>query len=322
MVDWIKDKLDSFSSKMFPLKEKCLNVLYNMIAWTYIDSRNVTNIQDLNLKKIYLKHHLGIRVAELPRDVDIGWIKAIDRKEALKTYRRFVPPSIFPSFRSNLKEYLNIIQSFSSFTLISKNILTSFILTSPSFLSSISLQEIGDGVRAVGAGLAFPRAVQVLDRHPPLRPGQILREEGPGHGPGGAERAMDAQFPTPVHPHRDMPELQERGEGGRADRVGQLEEARPRLPRRFLQTGRRDNRRHRHGEAARVRRDRRQATAHIEPDARGHEGGGGFPLEADGGGPGEEEDVRDARLQTRGQEVQTALQEEDNNAATAERSGY
>ncbi|XP_031365354.1 tetratricopeptide repeat protein 25-like [Apis dorsata] len=88
MVDWIKDKLDSFSSKMFPLKEKCLNVLYNMIAWTYIDSRNVTNIQDLNLKKIYLKHHLGIRVAELPRDVDIGWIKAIDRKEALKTYRR------------------------------------------------------------------------------------------------------------------------------------------------------------------------------------------------------------------------------------------
>lgn len=89
MVDWIKDKLDSFSSKMFPLKEKCLNVLYNMIAWTYIDSRNVTNIQDPNLKKIYLKHHLGIRVAELPRDVDIGWIKAIDRKEALKTYRRF-----------------------------------------------------------------------------------------------------------------------------------------------------------------------------------------------------------------------------------------
>lgn len=102
MVDWIKDKLDSFSSKMFPLKEKCLNVLYNMIAWTYIDSRNVTNIQDLNLKKIYLKHHLGIRVAELPRDVDIGWIKAIDRKEALKTYRRFVTPSIRIKYQSFL----------------------------------------------------------------------------------------------------------------------------------------------------------------------------------------------------------------------------
>lgn len=100
MVDWIKDKLDSFSSKMFPLKEKCLNVLYNMIAWTYIDSRNVTNIQDLNLKKIYLKHHLGIRVAELPRDVDIGWIKAIDRKEALKTYRRFVTSSIRIKYQS------------------------------------------------------------------------------------------------------------------------------------------------------------------------------------------------------------------------------
>lgn len=102
MVDWIKDKLDSFSSKMFPLKEKCLNVLYNMIAWTYIDSRNVTNIQDLNLKKIYLKHHLGIRVAELPRDIDIGWIKAIDRKEALKTYRRFVAPSIRIEYRSSI----------------------------------------------------------------------------------------------------------------------------------------------------------------------------------------------------------------------------
>lgn len=101
MVDWIKDKLDSFSSKMFPLKEKCLNVLYNMIAWTYIDSRNVTNIQDPNLKKIYLKHHLGIRVAELPRDVDIGWIKAVDRKEALKTYRRYVCSSIIPSFVSS-----------------------------------------------------------------------------------------------------------------------------------------------------------------------------------------------------------------------------
>lgn len=90
MVDRVKDKFDSYSLKMFPLKEKCLNALYNMVAWTYIDTRDLSKIQDRQLKRTYLKHHLGIRVAELPRDSDIGWLKATDRKETLKTYRRFL----------------------------------------------------------------------------------------------------------------------------------------------------------------------------------------------------------------------------------------
>ncbi|XP_060826622.1 outer dynein arm-docking complex subunit 4 [Bombus pascuorum] len=88
MVDRVKDKFDSYSLKMFPLKEKCLNALYNMVAWTYIDTRDLSNIQSRQRKRTYLKHHLGIRVAELPRDSDIGWLKATDRKETLKTYRR------------------------------------------------------------------------------------------------------------------------------------------------------------------------------------------------------------------------------------------
>ncbi|XP_043583210.1 outer dynein arm-docking complex subunit 4-like isoform X1 [Bombus pyrosoma] len=88
MVDRVKDKFDSYSLKMFPLKERCLNALYNMVAWTYIDTRDLSKIQSRQLKRTYLKHHLGIRVAELPRDSDIGWLKATDRKETLKTYRR------------------------------------------------------------------------------------------------------------------------------------------------------------------------------------------------------------------------------------------
>ncbi|CAD1473774.1 unnamed protein product [Heterotrigona itama] len=88
MVDRVKDKFDSYSLKTFPAKEKCLNAVYNMIAWTYIDTRDLSKIQGRKLRRIYLKHHLGIRVAELPRDSDIGWIRVSDRKKTLKNYRR------------------------------------------------------------------------------------------------------------------------------------------------------------------------------------------------------------------------------------------
>ncbi|CAL7949525.1 unnamed protein product [Xylocopa violacea] len=88
MVDRVIDQFDSYSLKAFPMKEKCLNAVYNMVAWMYIDTRDLTKIKNKKLKKIYLKHHLGIRVAELPRDNDIGWIRATDRKETLNTFRR------------------------------------------------------------------------------------------------------------------------------------------------------------------------------------------------------------------------------------------
>lgn len=89
MVERVKDKFDSYSLSLFPLREKCLNALYNMVAWTYIDTRDLSKIRSRQLQRTYLKHHLGIRVAELPRDSDIGWIRANDTKEALKTFRRF-----------------------------------------------------------------------------------------------------------------------------------------------------------------------------------------------------------------------------------------
>ncbi|XP_024227954.1 tetratricopeptide repeat protein 25-like [Bombus impatiens] len=97
MVDRVKDKFDSYSLKMFPAKEKCLNALYNMVAWTYIDTRDLSKIESKQLKRTYLKHHLGIRVAELPRDSDIGWLKATDRKETLKMYRRRLAMASEPS---------------------------------------------------------------------------------------------------------------------------------------------------------------------------------------------------------------------------------
>ncbi|CAK9808501.1 Outer dynein arm-docking complex subunit 4 [Anthophora plagiata] len=88
MVDRIKDKFDSYNLKMFPLRQECLHEVYNMVGWTYIDTRDLTNILESKLRKTYLKHHLGIRVAELPRDSDIGWIRTPDRKAALKKFRK------------------------------------------------------------------------------------------------------------------------------------------------------------------------------------------------------------------------------------------
>ncbi|XP_034192946.1 outer dynein arm-docking complex subunit 4 [Osmia lignaria lignaria] len=88
MVDRVKDKFDSYSVKMFPLKQQCLDAVYNMVAWMYIDARDLSGFKSNRIRKIYLKHHLGIRVAELPRDCDIAWVKAINRKKALRVFRR------------------------------------------------------------------------------------------------------------------------------------------------------------------------------------------------------------------------------------------
>ncbi|XP_076234957.1 outer dynein arm-docking complex subunit 4 [Calliopsis andreniformis] len=88
MVDRVKDKFDAYSLKMFPSKLKCLNALYSMVAWTYIDTRDLTRLKSMKLKRTYLKHHVGIHVAELPRDCDIAWVHALDSKEALRVFRR------------------------------------------------------------------------------------------------------------------------------------------------------------------------------------------------------------------------------------------
>ncbi|XP_072767550.1 outer dynein arm-docking complex subunit 4-like [Anoplolepis gracilipes] len=88
LVDRIKNKFDSYLNKMFPLKKKCLDALYKIIAWTYIDTRNLTCLDNEELKTRYLKHHLGIRVATLPRDIDLAWKPTVNPKEMLKVFRR------------------------------------------------------------------------------------------------------------------------------------------------------------------------------------------------------------------------------------------
>ena len=129
---------------------------------------------------------------------------------------------------------------------------------------------------------------------------------------------MGTEQSTPVHPDRDQSELSERGEGGGSPCPVHLQEARPRLPRRLLQERDRGDRRHGHGEAVGVRRDRGQAAADTELDAGRHEGRGGLPLEADGRYPRRSTTVRDARLQAT--RLQAAVQEEDDTARSAERS--
>ncbi|XP_029172700.1 uncharacterized protein LOC114941759, partial [Nylanderia fulva] len=88
LVDRIKNKFDSYSNKMFPLKQKCLDALYKMVAWVYIDTRNLTCLDNEELQMRYLKHHLGIRVAILPRDSDLAWMPTVSPKETLKIFRR------------------------------------------------------------------------------------------------------------------------------------------------------------------------------------------------------------------------------------------
>lgn len=74
---------------MFPLKRRCLDALYKTIAWVYIDARNLTCLDDEKTKTRYLKHHLGIRVASLPRDSDLAWMPTANPKEMLKMFHRY-----------------------------------------------------------------------------------------------------------------------------------------------------------------------------------------------------------------------------------------
>lgn len=82
-----KNKFESYSDRMFPLKQKCLNAIYKMAGWTYIDTRNLTCLEG-EAKDRYLKHHLGIRVATLPRDSQLAWVPTTNIKQALRVFRR------------------------------------------------------------------------------------------------------------------------------------------------------------------------------------------------------------------------------------------
>ena len=73
---------------MFPLKQKNLKVIYKMVAWVYLESRDLSFIEDEEQRQVHLKHHIGIHVAKLPRDVDIGWIPTCKRKEALRDIKK------------------------------------------------------------------------------------------------------------------------------------------------------------------------------------------------------------------------------------------
>lgn len=80
-----------------------------MVAWVYIDTRNLMYLDNEEMKMRYLKHLLGIRVATLPRDIDLAWIPIINPKKMLNTFRRYNSFSNVISRRSNLhlRRYVN-----------------------------------------------------------------------------------------------------------------------------------------------------------------------------------------------------------------------
>ncbi|XP_023288997.1 tetratricopeptide repeat protein 25 [Orussus abietinus] len=86
-VDRTKVKFDSYPDDMFPLKRKCLNTVYKMAAWAYIDPRNLTDLPDERTKLRYLRHHIGFRVGKLPRNSQLAWVPTLDRKAALGRFR-------------------------------------------------------------------------------------------------------------------------------------------------------------------------------------------------------------------------------------------
>lgn len=88
LVDHVKDSFDAYSDRMFPLKQRCLDALYKTVARVYIDTRNLTSLDNEEMKTRYVKHHLGIRVATLPRDIDLAWMPTVNSKETLKMFRR------------------------------------------------------------------------------------------------------------------------------------------------------------------------------------------------------------------------------------------
>jgi len=47
------------------------------------------HLDNEEIKTRYLKHHLGVRVAILPRDVDIAWIPSRKGKETFNKFRRY-----------------------------------------------------------------------------------------------------------------------------------------------------------------------------------------------------------------------------------------
>ncbi|KAK0087548.1 hypothetical protein PV325_000798 [Microctonus aethiopoides] len=90
-VDRVKNKFDSYSERMFPMKQKCLNEVYKMVGRAYLDPRDVTKIPDEPTRIHHLKHHIGWRDAmTFPRDSDLGWVPCAlpTRKKALEKFRK------------------------------------------------------------------------------------------------------------------------------------------------------------------------------------------------------------------------------------------
>lgn len=87
-VDRTKEKFDSYDESAFPMKKLCLEAVYKMAARAYIDPRDVSRLAEPETKLRHLKHHLGIGPPGLPRDADLGWVPTLDRKSALRVFRR------------------------------------------------------------------------------------------------------------------------------------------------------------------------------------------------------------------------------------------
>lgn len=89
LVEHVKDSLDAYAEKLFSLKQTCLNALYKIVALVYLDTRNLMDLDNEEVKKTHLKHHLGIRVATLPRDIDIAWMPTENPKKTMQIFRRY-----------------------------------------------------------------------------------------------------------------------------------------------------------------------------------------------------------------------------------------
>lgn len=88
LVQRAKDRFDSWKVETFPMKKQCLDLLYEMIGWTYLDPRDVTGLSDPSTKILHLKHHLGVRVGFLPRDAELAWIPTENEGNALEVFRK------------------------------------------------------------------------------------------------------------------------------------------------------------------------------------------------------------------------------------------
>ncbi|XP_043273308.1 outer dynein arm-docking complex subunit 4-like [Venturia canescens] len=88
LLERAKDSFDAWEEDIFPMKKPCLDALYEMISWVYLDPRDVSTLSDPSTKATHLKHHLGVRVAVVPRDAELGWVATENGSSALEVFRK------------------------------------------------------------------------------------------------------------------------------------------------------------------------------------------------------------------------------------------